>query len=333
VIESGEFDDRLHCGRGAYGGHVQAASPLLDSAVVQEIERAASAHFGLKWATDGFTDLRDRASHPSGIFHGRPVSVFAKLSFAVDARGLFAAELKGLELLRIRAQVATPTLIGPGVVDIETGSLLLFEAVPERLPHERTPDDWRSIDHTLAALHQVHAEQFGLELFDGYFGPFPQDNRPVASGKWADFYAERRVLPRLRSAVDSGHLPSVVASEVERLVDRMSALCGPEPSPSLLHGDAQLNNFLSGAIGAVIIDAAPYFGHPEQDLALIDQFESVPASLIEAYQEVLTIDPEFADRRELWRIFSYLAIVEVEGESPFGQKFLRQLIEALHRYR
>jgi fructosamine-3-kinase len=146
----------------------------------------------------------------------------------------------------------------------------------------------------------------------------------------ADFYAERRVLPRLRSAVDSGHVPSDVAFEVERLVDRLPTLCGPEPRLSLLHGGAQLNNFLSGVS---VIDVAPYFGRPELDLALIDQIESVPSSVLEAYQEVLTVDPEFADRRELWRIFSYLAILEVEGESPFGQRFLRHLTEALHRYR
>ncbi len=229
------------------GGRVPATSPLLDGAAVQELERAASAHFGLQWTTDGFTDLRERASHPSGIFHGRPLSVFAKLSFSADARRLFAAELDGLELLRRLARVTTPTPIGSGVVDLEAGSMLLFEAVLERLPHDRSPEDWRSIGYTLAALHQVHSEQFGLELFDGYFGPLSQDNRPVASDTWADFYTERRVIPRLRSAVDSGHLPSDVASGVERLVGRMPSLCGPEPCPSLLHGDAQLNNFLSGA--------------------------------------------------------------------------------------
>jgi fructosamine-3-kinase len=321
-------------GRGdVYGGRVSTISPILDRAALREVERAASAHFGLKWTSDGFTDLRDRASHPAGILHGTPRSVFAKLSVAADAHSLFAAELDGLELLRVRAQVPTPTPIGPGVVDIETGSMLLYEAVPERLPGARTLADWRSIGHTLAALHTVHAEQFGLELFDGFFGPLPQDNRPVDSGTWVDFYRERRVLPRLRSAVDSGHLPSDVASLVERLVERMPDLCGPEPSPSLLHGDAQLNNFLSGANGAVVIDAAPYFGHPELDLALIDHFESVPTSVFEAYREILAIDPDFADRRELWRIFSYLATVDVEGESPFGQKLLRRLISALHAYR
>ena len=220
-------------------------------------------------------------------------------------------------LLRRRAQVATPTPIGPGVVDVEAGSILLFEAVPERLPHARTPEDWRSIGHTLASLHQVHAEQFGRELFDGYFGPLPQDNRPVASGTWADFYTERRVLPRLRSAVDSGHLPSDVAVEVERLRwTECPVSAGQKPRPSLLHGDAQLNNFMSCASGAVVIDPAPYFGHPELDLALIEHFETVPKSVLEAYQEVLTIDPEFADRRVLWRIFSYLANCDRRGREP-----------------
>jgi len=47
------------------------------------------------------------------------------------------------------------------------------------------------------------------------------------------------------------------------------SLCGPEPAPSLLHGDAQQNNFVSTDAGAVIVDSAPYFGHPEVDLALV----------------------------------------------------------------
>jgi len=50
---------------------------------------------------------------------------------------------------------------------------------------------------------------------------------------------------------------------------RLPDLAGPEPRPALLHGDAQQNNFVSTAAGAVVIDAAPYFGHPEADLALV----------------------------------------------------------------
>jgi fructosamine-3-kinase len=166
--------------------------PLLETGVVREIEAAASVHFGRRWVSGAFTDLNDRASHPCGVLHGEPFSVFAKLSIASDAGKQFTAELNGLNLLRQRAQIATPTPIATGVVGFESGSLLLFEALSERPPEARLPDDWRSIGHTLAALHQVHDEQFGLEQLDGFFGPLPQDNAAVPSNRWADFYGARR---------------------------------------------------------------------------------------------------------------------------------------------
>ena len=54
--------------------------PLLGAAVLAAVERAASAHRGHRWVSQGFTSLDDRASHPCGILHGAPFSVFAKLS-------------------------------------------------------------------------------------------------------------------------------------------------------------------------------------------------------------------------------------------------------------
>ncbi|MHB1517464.1 MAG: fructosamine kinase family protein [Acidimicrobiales bacterium] len=312
---------------------MNATSPLCDKAVVREIERVASAHFRCRWTSQGFADLRDRASHPAGILRGQPFSLFAKMSLAEDGPGLLAAELDGLELLRRRGRVATPTPVGPGVVELEVGSVLLAEAASERFSHARTEEDWRSIGRALGHLHDVHDERFGLDLFDGYFGPFFQDNRPLGSGSWADFYAERRILPRLESALRSGHLPSEVATAAERLVGRLGSVCGPDPTPSLLHGDAQQNNFMSTDRGVLVIDAAPYFGHPELDLALIDSIDRVPKSVFDAYSEIRPIDPGFAERRELWRVASYLATVEAERGSPFGRRCLRRLIDALRSYR
>jgi fructosamine-3-kinase len=153
-----------------------ARHPLLESAVVSEIERAASAHLGRGWTSGVFTDLDDRASHPCGVLYGQPFSVFAKVSVAGDADAQFTAELNGLALLRQRGQIATPTPIATGVISLETGALLLFEALTERLPDARRREDWTAIGHTLAALHQVHDEQFGLEHLDGFFGPLPQGN-------------------------------------------------------------------------------------------------------------------------------------------------------------
>ena len=65
-----------------------------------------------------------------------------------------------------------------------------------------------------------------------------------------------------------------------------------------------------------MIDAAPYFGHPEADLALVGYFEPVPDDVLAAYQEILPVDPGFAARRELWRLPAYLAVVAVAAAPP-----------------
>jgi hypothetical protein len=65
--------------------------PLRRAAVARAVEAAASAHLGRPWRRAGFTDLSDRASHPCGVFHGRPFSVFAKLAVGADGVALFAA--------------------------------------------------------------------------------------------------------------------------------------------------------------------------------------------------------------------------------------------------
>jgi fructosamine-3-kinase len=309
-----------------------AAHPLQEPAVVAAIERAASAHLGRPWVSRGFTSLNDRASHPSGVLRGEPFSVFAKLGAAANAREQFTAELDGLALLSRAAPVRTPVPVAGGVVSVAAGWLLLFEALPERPPRARGPEDWRSIGQLLAALHHVHRPEFGLGGARGFFGPLPQDNRPVPSNRWADFYLQRRLTPLLRAAVDSGHLPAGLAAGVGRVAARLPDLAGPDPRPSLLHGDAQQNNFIAAADGAVAIDPAPYFGHPEVDLAQVDFFAPVPGDVLAAYAQAAPLDPGFAGRRELWRLPTYLAVIAVDGGSAFGRESLTRLADALRRY-
>jgi fructosamine-3-kinase len=312
---------------------VRPDHPLLGPAVLAAIERAATAHRGGRWVSQGFTSLDDRASHPSGILHGTPFSVFAKLSPAADAREQFTAELAGLRLLHQAARVAVPVPVASGLAESPAGALLLYEALPERPPAAREPRDWRAIGRVLAALHQAGHERFGLDGPRGFFGPLPQDNRPVPANRWADFYRERRLLPMLRAAVDAGHLPSALAAGVEEVATRLPVLAGPEPRPSLLHGDAQQNNFVSTAAGAVVIDPAPYFGHPEADLALVDYFQPVPDEVFDAYRDIAPIDQGFAGRRELWRLPAYLAVAAVDGPGSFGRRYRDRLAAAIRLYR
>ena len=307
--------------------------PLLGAEVLAAIEHAATAHRGRPWVSQGFTSLDDRASHPCGILHGTPFSVFAKLSPAAEAREQFTAELAGLRLLHQAARIAVPFPVASGLAGTPAGALLLYEALPERPSEAREPRDWRAIGRVLAALHQAGHERFGLDGPRGFFGPLPQDNRPVPANRWADFYRERRLLPMLRVAVDSGHLPSALAAGVEEVATRLPVLAGPEPRPSLLHGDAQQNNFVSTPAGAVVIDPAPYFGHPEADLALVGYFQPVPGEVFTAYQDIAPVDQGFAERRELWRLPAYLAVVAVDGSGLFGRRYLDRLAAAVRSYR
>jgi len=70
---------------------VTAIHPLLAAEAKSAIESEASSHLGRRWVADAFTDLVDRASHPCGLLHGEPFSVFAKLSLDRAAGEQFEA--------------------------------------------------------------------------------------------------------------------------------------------------------------------------------------------------------------------------------------------------
>jgi fructosamine-3-kinase len=95
---------------------------------------------------------------------------------------------------------------------------------------------------------------------------------------------------------------------------------------------AAWNNFVSTAGGAVVVDVAPYFGHPEADLALVDIYSPVDPALFRAYAEGVPVDSGFAGRRELWRLSGYLAAIAVAGASAFGRSFLPRLDGAIGQY-
>jgi fructosamine-3-kinase len=293
-------------------------------AVIVAIEEHISRGLRRPWRVGRVTDLGDRASHPCALLHGEDgVDVFAK----VDDEPRLAAELRGLgELRAAGAAAAQPA--GDGLVRTGHGAVLVTEGLVERPPAERTRDDWRAIGTALARLHQVRGETFGSTT-DGWFGPLPQHNRPVPGGTWAEFHRERRLAPYLRAAVDAGHLPADVAAGVEGVIDCVAELGGPEPTPTLLHGDAQHHNIVSTSGGAVFVDPAPYYGHPEVDLAMLDLFSPVPADVVDAYRAVTPLADGFTDRRELWRLPAYLAIVAVTGDTAFGRGFLARVAAAV----
>lgn len=297
----------------------RSSSPLVSGALGGAVERAVSDHLGRRWAIRQARDMADYACHPAAILSDGAYAVFAKFSEAANGSEQFEVELAGLRLLSDRAGVLVPWPVG--IVPVAGGSILVLEAVEAV---ERGPRQWRQMGRALARIHQIKGERFGYKA-DGFYGPLEQDNRPMED--WPAFYAERRLWPVLRLAIASGNLPREVIGRVERLISRVPELCGPGVVPALLHGDAQQNNFISTEHGAVVIDPAVYYGHPEFDLAAVDLYQAVPEDVYDGYREEGVIDPGFGDRRDLWRVCGYLAAVAVEGAG-----YLEMLAGALERY-
>jgi protein-ribulosamine 3-kinase len=289
------------------GGPLRGAGSmrLLDEPLRASLEDVVSRYAERPWRVKSARDMSDLACHPCGILSDGSFAVFAKYGEGPEAQLQFETELAGLQYLSAHTGAMVPTLIG--IVPVPGGALLVMEALDAV---DRGPLQWKQIGQALARIHRVQSNRCGFHM-NGFIGSLRQDNTPTRD--WATFYAERRLRPRLKVAVDSGNLPSSVASQVETLIKRVPELCGPEPTPVLLHGDAQQNNFISTAQGAFVIDPAIYYGNPEIDLALIDCFQPAPDDVFDGYREEMPIDSGFWERRGLWRISLYLAAVALEG--------------------
>lgn len=292
---------------------------LLSDALRIPVEQHVSAYLGRAWQVMKTQDMSESASHPAAILSDKTYSVFVKLGEGGLAWDQFKQELAGLRFLTERSGVLTPA--GIGNINVEGGTVLIMEAV-QVVKRERV--HWRQMGQALARIHSVKWDRCGLESHC-YWGSLYQDNSPLVD--WLEFFHKRRLAPRLKAAVNSGHLPLDFASQVEKLSSRLHELCGPKVKPSLLHGDAHQNNFLSTAKGPVMIDPAVYYGHPEIDLAYVDFFEPVSDELFQGYQEIAPLDPGFVKRRDLWRIPAWLAMVEVGGP-----QYLDKLMMALRNY-
>ncbi|MFC5763243.1 fructosamine kinase family protein, partial [Actinacidiphila bryophytorum] len=162
----------------------------------------------------------------------------------------------------------------------------------------------------LAALHAAGAPAFGAAPpggpRDAWIGMAPMRNTPGED--WPHWYAEHRVLPYLRQAVDSGAMPAAGAAAVERVCDLLPALAGPAEPPARLHGDLWNGNVLWGADGhAWLIDPAAHGGHRETDLAMLRLFGCPHLDLVlGAYREAAPLADGFGARVPLHQLFPLL---------------------------
>ncbi|MFE5210412.1 fructosamine kinase family protein [Streptomyces sp. NPDC056600] len=182
-----------------------------------------------------------------------------------DARAVLA-EAAGLRWLAGAGAVRVPVVHG------WDDRWLVSDLVAEGRPD---PGAATRFGRELAALHASGADAFGAAPPGGpaeaYIGAAPMRNEP--GERWPAWYAEHRVLPYLRRAVDEGVLRAAEAAVVERVCERLPELSGPQEPPARLHGDLWNGNVLWGAEGEVwLIDPAAHGGHRETDLAMLQLF-------------------------------------------------------------
>ncbi len=287
-------------------------SRLLSDSFRLPIQQVVSKFIGMPWHYQTIRDLQDYASHPTAILSDEHSSVFVKLSEAANGQEQFELELAGLKYLAAHAGTRIPKPIA--ILPIAEGTLMIMAAEQSV---ERGAEQWREIGRTLARIHLVKGTSYGFGT-SNYFGPLVQDNKQESN--WATFYALHRLLPRLQETIRARQLSVEQVTQIEKLIGRLPSLCGPDIAPTLLHGDGQQNNFISTAQGAVVIDPAVYYGIPEIDLAYLDCFQDVPDDVFAGYRELLPIESDFAERRDLWRVYLWLSAV-VSG-APYVEKLM-----------
>ena len=175
----------------------------------------------------------------------------------------FAAEATGLRWLAEAAAVPVPAVLAVGP------SALVISRIP---PEGSTPEAAFGFGADLARLHAAGADSFGAP-WPGFIASLPLDNAPLPpGGGWPEWYADRRLLPFLRRAVDAGALRPDDARLVEAVIERIGSLAGPPEPPSRIHGDCWAGNVLWSRGRGWLIDPAAHGGHRETDLAMLALF-------------------------------------------------------------
>lgn len=229
-----------------------------------------------------------------------------KLNEAFRFPGMFAAEAKGLRLLRETATFKIPTVISQG--EIESHTYLLMEYVSSGQP---TSNFWQVFAENLATLHQTTQKEFGLN-HDNYIGSLPQQNdyRDTAS----EFYITQRLEPHFKIASENGFN----FKNLDKFFQNISAEI-PKEAPSLIHGDLWGGNYIvSENSKPVLIDPAVAYAPREMDIGMMHLFGGFSNEVFEHYNSIFPLQTDWEDRLSLWQLYYLLVHLNLFGSEYLG---------------
>ena len=237
----------------------------------------------------------------------------------------FIKESNSLKAIADTKTIATPKVLGLGTEDgEEVGySFLLLDFVELGNLDEKF---WEKFAENLSKMHKAETSSFipkedhekGL-IFgfyeDNYIGRTKQINTPKKN--WIDFFRENRLEPQFKMA--ENHFSSEEIKLVHKLLEKLDSFLVEPEKPSLLHGDLWAGNVMCDTKPqAMLIDPACYVGHPEADIAMTELFGGFSGRFYEAYKSTGLLQPNYADRRDLYNLYHLLNHLNMFGKSYFS---------------
>ena len=230
----------------------------------------------------------------------RPSTDVHRKSWSAAPPGFYAVEAAGLRWL------AEATAYGGAhVVDVRDVAEHHIDLARLR-PARPTAEAAEALGRALAITHAMGAPAFGSPppgwVGEAWIGHQTQPNEP--SETWGSFYAEQRVRPFVRRAVQRGHLDASGSRIVERVCDRLAeGVFDDGRPPARIHGDLWSGNVVFTLDGAVLIDPAAHGGHGLTDLAMLALFGCPGLDRVgSAYEEAADLAPGWRELVELHQL-------------------------------
>jgi fructosamine-3-kinase len=241
--------------------------------------------------------------------------VFAK-THPAPPDGFFTREAGDLAWLG--AAAALPV---PAVIAVADGPVA-FLALEWIEPGSRNRSGDAGFGRGLAALHRAGSESCGRQD-RRTTGSLALPNEPADT--WAEFYAQCRLLPLARIALDRQALPRDTIARLERVAIRLAEIGGAPEPPARLHGDLWAGNRMIDTKGVSwLIDPAAHGGHREFDLAMMRLFGGFGSSAFDAYDDALPLADDWQQRVPLHQL-APLVVHAIK----FGDSYVAAVADAL----